>query len=537
VAKWRETRGYREAEPSTELVGPALTLERLVTHPRLADLPASPLQRAICRVADGVPVGEALGPIERERHFGTTKLPSDRPQLMTLICGVRGGKSFLAACAAIWTCLTIDMGHMKPYEVAQFLIVGPVRKKALETLILLRGIVESSPVLSRCLAREPTQDTLTLKRPDGRVVDIMAVAAGKSGTSFRGMWLAGFVLEECAQFGSASDGAAVNADDILSAARPRLMRGGIGWLISSPFGPTGLLYDMWREHFGAPSSDVVVVHAPTLALNPSFDQRALEAERQRDPDNARREYDAEWLDAECSFYASAAVDRATRDAPLIRPPVPGTWCAAGMDTATRGNSWTLAVAWAVPTGRRAPDNDDEDEALRGMRVTVGGCWQWTGSKSAPLVPSVVLRQIAAILRPYAVRSIHVDRWSFDAMNDIARSCGLNLIEQPSPAQTEAYGKLSSVLANSIGDEPALELPPGQLEPGKPAHERSSNLVRADLVAVRKRATAGGVRVELPRTTDGRHCDFAPAISTAVAQAIAIQTRPVVRRNLRNLPTV
>ncbi len=57
------------------------TLERLLTHPSAFGLlTASPLQRAICRIADGLPLGElAEHPDVMAAIGGVASVPASRP--------------------------------------------------------------------------------------------------------------------------------------------------------------------------------------------------------------------------------------------------------------------------------------------------------------------------------------------------------------------------------------------------------------------------------------------------------------------------
>ena len=54
-------------------------------------------------------------------------------------------------------------------------------------------------------------------------------------------------------------------------------------------------------------------------------------------------------------------------------------------------------------------------------------------------------------------------------------------------------------------------------------------LRADLLGVGKRVTMNGLAIELPRTADGRHADYAPALALATSKTIteppAEDTRP------------
>lgn len=43
-------------------------------------------------------------------------------------------------------------------------------------------------------------------------------------------------------------------------------------------------------------------------------------------------------------------------------------------------------------------------------------------------------------------------------------------------------------------------------------------MKQDLLGVRKRIGRSGISIELDRTSDGRHSDFAPSVATALAKA-------------------
>lgn len=471
-----------------------ISLEDMLVGKGFADLPASPLQIAIARAAQGRPLAGAIDADACEKHFGVSELQPVVPALVVLVAGVRGGKSFIAACAAITSCLSADLSSLKEHELPRFAIIGPTVDAARAMFVLLLGILQSSDVLSGFIDGEPTADTVVIVRPDGRRVEIVVVAAHRGGLSVRNRWLVGFVLEEVAQFGNESSGSVVNGEEILRAASTRLIAGCQGWLISSPFGPVGLLHEIYKKHFGRPGR-TLVVHAPTRALNPSFPQATIDEIAAEDPDTAAREYGAEWVDADSAFLAAALVEPAIRSVPLYRT---GRATVAAMDPATRGNAWTLAVAWTEQTRL---DVVGGPPVVR-SRVIVGGVWSWTGSKSQPLSPRATLIEIGNALRPYGVSRVYVDGWSFDAMQDHARAAGLTLVEHPASERDEPYKALRTLLGN--GD---IELPPDPV-------------MRADLLSIRQRATASGIKIHLPKTSNGRHCDFAPSVALASMHAVS-----------------
>src|SRR5262249_47429727 len=84
-----------------------------------------------------------------------------------------------------------------------------------------------------------------------------------------------------------------------------------------------------------------------------------------------------------------------------------------------------------------------------------------------------------------------------------RSYGVRLLaEASSPAECFArYDRVRTLVATR-----AIELPPHPV-------------LVADLKSIRKKALSGSIRVELARTSDGRHADFAPALALAVERAL------------------
>lgn len=475
-----------------------IPLETIVTGAGYAALAASPAQLAICRAAEGRPLDGVISSAECRGLFGTEELPPVRPTLVCGVAGVRGGKSMLAACAAIAGSFSADLRVLRPHEVPRFSIVAPLVDNATATYEHLVGVVRGSKILAPMLVAEPTGDALVLRRPDGRRVEVAVVAASRGAVTLRSRWSCGFVLDEAAAFGAESVGYAVTAEDILRAGEPRLLQGAQGWIISSPMGPSGLLFDLWREHFGKPGR-VLVWHAPTRVLFPGYPQEKIDALRAREPDTAAREHDAAWIDAESAFLDAAKIDACTRARPLVLRPVEGVTYVAGTDPATRGNSWTLVVAHPEYHGARL------------ARVVVDVALQWTGSKSSPLSPRAVLKEIAGAIAPFRVRVLRTDQWSNDALRDLARDHELELVEvhRDSEDRLRVWRMLRTLI-----EDGSIELPP-------------EATLRQDLVGLRRRATNAGISVHLPQTANGRHCDYAPALALAIEAATRLQaaTRP------------
>jgi hypothetical protein len=149
-----------------------------------------------------------------------------------------------------------------------------------------------------------------------------------------------------------------------------------------------------------------------------------------------------------------------------------------MDPATRGNGWTLVIA------RR--DGDKRQVVL--VR-------QWTGTASDPLDVGDVMSDVGALCRQYSVKAIWSDQVLADAIRPFAAREGLSFVERrlTKPEKLVLYTNLK------------IRLSAGQVE------LHPDKRLRDDLLRVRKRVTADGAQIWLPKTSDGRHCDFAPSL--------------------------
>lgn len=467
-----------------------LLLEDIFSAPKFAGITgASSLQLASCRASEGLSIGNDLTDAEVEAHFGCDRslIGLSVPLVVVIIAGIRGGKSFLVACGAIRDVFAADLSRLKPWERARHVIAAPTVDNAMATFRILRGIVDSSPVLRPLVVGEPTSDTLVLRRPDGREVEIVVVAAHRGAITFRSRHLAGATLEEVAFFGIESTGAAVNAEELFRTATSRPLPGTQVRLVTSPLGRSGLAFDLYKAHFGKPG-DVLVVHAPTLAMNPTFPTSIIDALRARDPDAAAREFDAAWIDADTALLSSANVDACTRSTPLVRQPDPSCVYVCAGDFGFRGNATTIVVARAIRLGRER------------HRVEISAAWEWKGSKQAPLSPALVFADAKSKVQPFGIRDVYCDGHSFDACADIASPLGLRLVQKNVSERDAAYAALGTAIAN--GPE-AIELAPN---------------VSSDLKSIRRIVTPNGMRIQLPITPDGRHADFAPSVALAVLAA-------------------
>lgn len=316
----------------------------------------SPAQTVVGKVAyDGAEPCELVG---EERELARTlfgaeveTIPAEARGVLVAKCGGRGGKTYaLIALKLVHGMLTRDLSPLAPGQRAFALVIAPNDALRQEAVNYALGAVRSKPellpflVLPKGTKESDQVSTFGLERPDfKRVVQFMAGVATVGGYGGRGKGLTDFAMDEAAFFRDA--GAKVNDVAVFAGASPRVLPGGMSIVASTPWGEMGLLYDMFSRNHNHPT-DAIAAHAPTLLLNPSpWAQTIVAREYKRDPDNARREFGAEFMTAGTTKF----FDRSTLDANVWEPSgfalQPGDVVfGAGGDMGLRRNSSALVIS-------------------------------------------------------------------------------------------------------------------------------------------------------------------------------------------------
>lgn len=466
-----------------------ISLERLLVSKSAFALPASPLQRAICRVADGLPLGDLATHPHVISAFGgesaVAALPLSLPLELYLLAGIRSGKSLMAACLALRAALTCDLSRLRPGEIPRVSVVSIHTDLAHVVYSHLRGTIEAQPALRKLLVCDPTADLITLRHPSRRTVEIKVVAGSRAGSSLVARWSAGAIFDEFPRmFGERE--AVVNFDQARKAVIGRLVPGAQLVAIGSPWAPSGPAHRVVTDHFGRPTRDLVVVRGTGPQMNPAeWTPERCAALRRQDIAAYRTDVECEFADEYAGLFASGTLNRCIRELPLERAPADRQHYVAAIDPATRSDSWTLLVL-----------SRNEEQRIE---VTLARRWRPEGQT---LSPARVLREIAGILRPYRTHVVHTDSWSADAIRSLGLNHGLYLQDTRMNAarRVEAFDALRVLVT-----EQQIEFP---------AHDDLLD----DLRAVRRVSGPSGPRIELPRV-GGSHCDYASALALALTQPL------------------
>lgn len=460
---------------------------------------ATPLQRAVCRIVDGRPLGDAAeDPLVARALSSWTdptakvdpRKPLLRPTSLCYLAATRSGKTRFAAAAAIRLVMTCDLSHLQHGEIARVPIVSLALDLAEVAFSQLSVTCMMQPKLKAMLLEEPTAGLVLLRHPSGRPVEITVAAGKKAGGSLVARWVPGVIFDEAPRMVGSSDGATVNLTDMRTAVQSRLLPGAIVLEVGSPWAPFGPVYETVQQYHGRPADGVLVVRAKGWWLNPSWwteERRTSMAKSKKLEERVALQTDgeAEFTSPEEAMYSHQAIERSTRASPAALPRVKGQEYVATMDPATRGNAWTLVIATRTRT----------------RKLAIAFARQWIGTRAEPLSPKKVLAEIAADLARYGLNSVDTDQWATDFVREMAGDVGISIVEAPWTSETKwqkfkAFGERL--------DEGVVELPPD------PA-------VAEDLKRVRRSVTQRGVQVILPKTADGRHCDYAPSVVLALAR--------------------
>lgn len=489
-----------------------LTTEHIFMHPDGFGVPASPAQRAACRIIDGQPLGDLRAHPDVLALVGgaevVERLPSERgvqPTEVVFLAAIRTAKTIIACCAALRATQTVDVSRLGPGEVPRVSLVSLKLDTSAVAHRLLLETVKSSKVLKRLLVSE-SAEAIVLRHPSGRPIEIACVAGAKAGSGLVARWSAGVIFDEAPRMSGSAD-AVVNLDDARTAILGRLLPGAQCLMIGSPWAPTGPVYVLVNDHWQKPTEHMVVLRGTGPTLNPTWwTPERCEKLLAQNPTAHRTDVEGEFADPEAGLLSPHAIIRATRESPLELPPDNEGKFFAAMDPsegAVGGNAWSLAIVEKLdlpPELMRLPPQVRALASRRDRvepRYRVALTREWRG-----VSPAATIQEIAALCRRYGLTTVRSDQYSGAALGDLARQFGLSVRVEKTTAASKLEDWTTFALLMHT-DRIELSADP---------------VLRRDLLSVKKRLTQNGATIVLPRSGDGRHCDSAAAVCAAIAAA-------------------
>jgi hypothetical protein len=291
--------------------------------------------RAYLAALFALPMNEKQRAIYRE-HTDRTDLPLHQVNESWIIAGRRSGKSIVASLVAVYLSLRDYSAHLAPGEVGTVMAIASDRKQARVILSYIDAFFERVELLRQMVVSR-TQESITLNN------SVRIEIHTSSYKSIRGYTVLGAVLDEVAFF---ETGDAASPDtEIVAALRPAMSTIPDALLlgISSPYARRGLLWSMFRTHYGQPNAEALVWKSRTLDMNPTVSRLTVAKAYALDAAAATAEYGAEFRSDVDSFLTEDILDRVTMTRSEI-PPLRAVQYYAFCDpSGGLSDSFTLAI--------------------------------------------------------------------------------------------------------------------------------------------------------------------------------------------------
>lgn len=436
--------------------------------------------------------------------FGSTTVqgPCD---VAAIVKGARIGGTLLGSLRLLHLALTVPVLDLATGEVASAIIVAPDQRLARQGLKYVIGAAKAN--LAQHIVAE-LADSIVIQRPgDGKHVEIVCLPATAGGRATRGRTTVGALLSEAAFF--RDDSYKVNDKELYTSIMPRIVPGGQLILESTPWAESGLLYDLFSENFdsqemrerrsntrrdddeieiddSAGGGRCIAALCPTLSMRDDARTRNVVArERRRDPENARREFDAEFMVAGSGlFFDPASVDACVNAQLIERMPNETTYFGADFGFVHDSS----AIVGAV---------------FRGEIVRVLCIDEHRPKRGAPLLPSATCKSFALTAKTQGATSIRADQHYAESVREHLAEHDVSL--DPAPSGND--GKVRSYMhLKTLIDARKIELP------------RNPDLLRQLKSTIKRPDPGGHFRIEHPRQAYQGHGDLVSALVLAAWSA-------------------
>lgn len=397
---------------------------------------------------------------------------------IVLIVGRQAGKSLIASVVTDFEAITAPKSNDGTDRYC--LLAAQDARAALRTLFsYAKAPFEMLPILQAEI-EATTTETIRLKS------GVVIAAYPCRPAAVRGIRARVVVCDELAFFQSTE---MIPTDkEMLRALRPCLATtGGKLIVLSSPYGQTGALWELHRQHFGKDGAPVLVWQASAVEMNPLLPQDYLQRMEADDPEAYRAEVLGEFRSGIATFLdaeaLAACVDTGVRE----REPRPGVQYRAFADpSGGRRDRFTVGIA----------------HAENGQAVLDVARW-W----NAPFNPSAVIAEAAALIKTYRLNTITGDRFGAEFVTEGFRKHGVTYL--PSEKDRSAIYLELLPMVNS-GSVRLLDVP-----------ELSRELRGLE----RRRGTSGRDRVD---HRPGSHDDVSNSCAGALALVSMRQCAPRIR---------
>jgi len=316
---------------------------------------------------------------------GRSELPVMAFGVLWLICGRRGGKSFMMAVIAVYFAAFKDWRrYLSPGERAVIAIVAADREQAKIIRRYIGGILEIP-----MFAKKVVSDNAEAIELMGNVVIEVATCSYRT---VRGRSVCVALLDEVAFWRSEST---VNPDkEVWRAIRASMAQfgsDGVAIIASSPYARRGLLFEGYKRYFGKPDERNLVWQASTKVMNPTISDDFLREEYEADAVSAEAEYGAQFRSDVEALLTPEVVEACIIPGRHELPPMPSIGYVGFIDAAGGSGQDSMTMAIAHRNG---------DSAVLDL----------VREKRPPFSPEKIVSEYSETLKFYGIRKVTADRW-------------------------------------------------------------------------------------------------------------------------------
>lgn len=445
-------------------------------------------QRTLCKVIfDGIQPADLPADekdIAISMFGGLIVVPPGARDLLVLRCGRWSGKTTLASAHGVYRLCTADLTGIRHGDRPSVIVISPGRDTSEEALSKALGLVEDVPFLKAMLVSKRA-DRFILRRPqDGKRVSFWSRAKAVGGRTLRGISIIEALIDEAEFVGAADPAAVIKDSDLISSIMPRLMAGGSLILSSTPWPAESETSRLFERNFGNPTT-ALAARAPTLLMRDHAPDIVAKVarEKERDEQNALREYECIPGNGQGLFFEASTIDKALSTVPV---PPQRYRASAGIDLAFRSDASALVVV-----------------ERQGDRIVVVHCTLLLPRPGEPLVPSQVVEQYASEARLYGCREFIADGHYIETLREGAAKKNIQVIHGPTSKAVEG----SFLYVRDLLREGRLIVSPDL---------GAGSALLTQLRSVIAHAQPGGaLRAVLPRAGGGGHADLVSALVMAI----------------------
>jgi hypothetical protein len=345
--------------------------------------------------------------------------PDERVEEAAFVVGRRGGKSRAVSLAAVYIATLCQHRMLAPGETGVVLVIAPDTQQAAIVLDYCEAVLRQSPVLSQLIEARVERE---LRLNNGVTISVRA----SDFRRLRGPTYLAVIADEVAFW--FNENSANPDDEILNAVRPGLATtGGPLFLISSPYARRGVLWDLYRRHYGPAGDDAILVaKAPSRTMNNTLRRSVVDRAMERDESSARAEYLAEFRSDLEQFVSIEAVKACVSTGIRERAQSSGHAYSAFCDPSGGSqDSFTLAIAHRDWINRAITI-----DCIREIKP--------------PFAPTAVVAELANVLKTYNVSTVESDRYAGAWPVEAFGQHGIRCI-QSAKAKSDLYVDLLALL--------------------------------------------------------------------------------------------